>query len=343
MVKPIGTALVDNNRMEFCDMWAQQLVRPGVFELIDTSAPDPEALHPGDALLKVHAGAICGSDLPYFAGRRSPLFDDDIALAANVPGFPLHEVVGEVIASADPRLPVGARAVGWATRTTAMAEYTVSKADNLWAIPDDRPASEALTLQPLACVTETVRGLGDLSGKRVAVLGLGPFGVLFSHVAKSFGAHSVVGVDRIDRSDVAHHFQIDELVHSSSDRWSQTIRDEQRPDIIIEAVGHQTATLGDAIEALAVGGRVFYFGVPDEPMYPFPMQKLFRKKLTMAGGVIGDRRNALQRADDYLKLYPELHKTYVTHTFPMRSAQAAFETASTPAKGRLKVQLTVED
>lgn len=323
-------------------MWAQQLVKPGTFERVDVPSPDPGSLAPGEVMLKVLAGAICGSDLPFFNGRVSPLFNDSRHLAANVPGFPMHEVVGEVVASADPTLMAGTRVVGWATRTTAMAEYTVSKGEQLWPIPDNRAASEALTLQPLACVVETLRGLGDLTGLRVAIVGLGPFGVLFSHVAKTLGAAVVTGVDRIDRGDIADHFLVDDLVHSSSDRWAQTLADADRPNLVIEAVGHQTGTLGDALEALATGGRLFCFGVPDEPIYAVPIAKIFRRSLTLTGGIIGDRRNALGRADAYLAQFPKLHNAYVTNVFPVEEAQKAFECASTPAKGRLKVQLTMQ-
>lgn len=320
-------------------MWAQQLIEPGVFAQTDVPAPDPADLQPGETLLRVLGGAICGSDLPYFAGRVSPLFKDGAALAANVPGFPMHEVIGEVVASDDPALPVGIRAVGWANRTTAMAEYTITKSEQLMPVPEDRELGDALTLQPLACVVETVRQLGDIRGKRVSVLGLGPFGVLFAHVAKSAGAATVTGVDRIDRRDVAEDFQIDEVVHSSADRWAATIEEAERPEILVEAVGHQTATLNDAIEALAQNGRLFYFGVPDEPVYAIAMQKFFRKHLTLASGVVTDRRRCLEQADEYLRRFPGLHKRYVTHTFPMNEAQHAFQVASTPAVGRLKVQL----
>jgi threonine dehydrogenase-like Zn-dependent dehydrogenase len=322
-------------------MWAQKLVRPGVFEHVTVADPDPGSLEPGQALLRVEAAAICGSDLPYFAGTTSIHFDDLEPLAANVPGFPLHEVVGEVVASDDPALPVGARAVGWATGFTALAEYVVTDCDSLMAVPDELDSSVALTLQPLACVTETVRALGDLTGLRVAVLGLGPFGLLFAHVAHAAGAAHVTGVDRVDRSDVAAAFDVDEYVHSAIDRWALGLRDADRPDLVIEAVGHQTATVAAALQAVAFGGRVFCFGVPDEPYYPVPMQELFRKGATLSGGIVTERRACLERALDHQRRHPDLQAQFVTHTFPFSQAQRAFELASRPAPGRLKVQLSL--
>ncbi len=322
-------------------MWAYRLTRPARLERVEVPAPDPAALLPGRVLLRVLAGAICGSDLPFFTGQRAMSLPDGDPVAAGVPGFPLHEVVGEVVASDDPALPPGSRAVGWADPMTGLAQYCHSDAHQLLPVPPDLDASTALTLQPLACVLGTYRALGDVSGRRVAVLGLGPFGLLFAHVAAALGATTVVGVDRVDRSDVAARFGVDVLVHATSDRWSATIPDDERPHVVVEAVGHQTATLTHAIAAVAPGGLVFAFGVPDEPVYPVPLLELFRKAATLRAGVIGERRDALAAADRYLRAHPGLHEAFVTHRFPMAQAQQAFETAARPSTGRLKVQLIV--
>ena len=322
-------------------MWAYRLVRPARFDRVELPDPDPRPVRPGRVLLRVLAGAICGSDLPFFTGRLAMSLPDSEPVAAGVPGFPLHEVVGEVVASDDPALPPGSRAVGWADPMTALAQYCESGADQLLPVPEDRGLSDALTLQPLACVLGTFRSIGDVSGARVAVLGLGPFGLLFAHAAKAMGARTVVGVDRVDRTDVAHCFSVDELVHATSDRWSATIPDGQRPDVVVEAVGHQTATLAHAIAAVAPGGMVFAFGVPDEPVYPVPVLELFRKSGTLRAGVIGERRDALAAADRYLRAHPALQDAFVTHRFPITEVQRAFEVAAVPAPGRLKVQLLV--
>lgn len=57
-------------------------------------------------------------------------------LDADVPGYPLREVVGEVVASTDPQLPVGSRAAGWADGTNALAEFTMTDVSSLARIPD---------------------------------------------------------------------------------------------------------------------------------------------------------------------------------------------------------------
>lgn len=318
-------------------MWAQLLTRPGRFEQVEVPSPDPDGLRPGQTLLRVLGGAVCGSDLPYFAGRVCPLFDDGALLAANRPGFPLHEVVGEVVATADPELTAGDAAVGWATGTDALAEYVVTSDDSLVPVPHGFSVSEALTLQPLACVLGTVERLDLTPGDQVAVLGLGPFGLLFCHVLHELGA-SVTGVDRVDRSDVAAAFQVDVPVHSSTDRWAAKLRDDERPTVVVDAIGHQSATITDAIRAASPGGQVFGFGVPDDTVYPVPFHEIFRKGLSLAAGVVSDRRRYLQLAGDYLQRHRQLNNRFVTDVLSFHRAQEAFELAARPAPGRLKVQ-----
>ncbi len=58
------------------------------------------------------------------------------------------------------------------------------------------------------------------------------------------------------------------MVRATSDRWVSHLDPHDKPDIVIEAVGHQVATLGHAIEAAAFGGTVFYFGVARRRQLP---------------------------------------------------------------------------
>jgi threonine dehydrogenase-like Zn-dependent dehydrogenase len=108
---------------------------------------------------------------------------------------------------------------------------------------------------------------------------------------------------------------------------------------VIEAVGHQAGTLNDAVEAVAPGGTVLAFGVPDETHYAFAFMQFFRKNATLTGGVTEDRTRSLAQARDYLKRHPELLEPYITDVFPVAEAQAAFELAVQPAAGRLKIVL----
>ncbi len=108
-----------------------------------------------------------------------------------------------------------------------------------------------MALQPLACVLYALEQLQNLRGLHVAVVGQGSIGLLFSYAAKALGARRVTGVDPIDRDAVGKEFGVDTVVRATSDRWVSHLETSDRPDVVIEAVGHQVATLGHAIDAAA--------------------------------------------------------------------------------------------
>jgi L-iditol 2-dehydrogenase len=326
-------------------MWVQTLTAPGHFERREMPVPLSGDLRAGEVIVRLVAGAICGSDLPNFRGKLSQYPGDHAPGAANLPGFPLHEVVGEIVESNGTDLEKGTRVVGWAIMSNGLAEFFVGAAEGLIPIDlkHDATSVQVSTIQPLACVLNAVDRIPSIEGKWVAVIGQGPIGLLFSHVMKSRGAARVTGIDEVDRSDVAARFGIDEVVCSSSNRWVHLLSESERPDIVVEAVGHQVATLNDAVEAVAPAGYVYYFGIPDDPCYPFNFQRFMRKNLTLASGSTWDRRYWLKEGTKYADENPDLLKDYVTHVFSTRDTQAAYELANVPAVARLKVGLIADE
>lgn len=322
-------------------MRAQRLVAPERFELVDVPAPEPEALAEGQVLVQVLAGGVCGSDLPFFRGGISPDVGPD-AREFGTPGFPLHEVAGRVVASRHPDLAVGDDVVGWADRFDGLAELAVCQGDGLHAHDRRWPARTAVLIQPLACVLYALEQVRPVAGRSVAVIGQGPIGLLFSRLAKDAGAARVVGVDRRDRSALAAGFGVDEMVQAASDLWVASLPADGRPDLVVEAIGHQTATLTHAIEAVGFGGEVFYFGVPDELVYPLPMRLFLRKNLTLRSGVTLDRRRVLAAAERHLAEHRELAERYVTDVVPFADAQLAYERAIRPADEQVKVVVEME-
>ena len=278
-------------------MWAMRLAGPYAFMRTQVAVPTPGDLDDGQVLLRVIAGGICGSDIPYFRGVH-----------------PIPEVPG-------------------------LAEFVVTRGDSVAGYDTSLDPSAAVMLQPLACVLDAVDQITEVEGSRVAVVGLGPIGLLFTHVLHDRGAALVTGVDQVSRREVGPEFGIGELVHASADWWASSLRDGARPQIVVEAVGHQVRTLCDAVRAAEQGGQIFYFGIPDDPVYPFPMSEFVRKNLRLTSGVTRDRRGALMRASAYLARYPNLPSTYVTDVYDVEQATQAYTLAARPAAQRLKVVL----
>lgn len=320
-------------------MWSYRLIAPYLFERTTIADTAPESLTDGQVLLRFLAAGVCGSDLPAFRGAKGRIPGDDGRSGPEKDGFPIHEVAGEVIASRHPAHRPGDLVVGWASGFDGMMERIVTDGDGLAPYDPALTPAQAIGLQPLACVLYACEQLGDLAGRRVAIIGQGSVGLLFSYVAKAAGARRVTGVDPIDRRDVARAFGVDEPVRATSDRWASQLAPGDRADVVIEAVGHQVATLTHAIDATAPGGTVFYFGVADDEMYPISMRAMLRNNLTLKSVVTLDRRRMLELASKFAAEHPWLLGAYLTHTFGVEQVQDAFELASRPVAERIKIAI----
>ncbi|HSK96583.1 MAG TPA: zinc-binding dehydrogenase [Euzebyales bacterium] len=312
--------------------WVYRLDGPLRFARHDVEMPSDDMLAEGQVLLRFLAGGVCGSDIARCmdgTGRPGPQPD----------GWSLHEIVGEIVATRSD-LRIGSRVVGWVEDTRGLREYVPTAATMLLEVPGGLDDASAAPLQPLACVLHALSVLGDLSGARAAVIGLGPIGLLFAHALKDRGA-SVVGVDRVDRSDVAAAFGLDQAVHSTSRSWARAVAAGGGFDLVVEAVGHQVGTMDDAIAVAAPGGTILYFGNPDDDYYPIRFGTMMDRSLTLRAGRTPRvaRRQALISAADYITRYPRLFDRYITHVLPVTQAQTAFEMASRPTPGQLKIVL----
>lgn len=307
-----------------------------------STPPTASDLADGQVLLRTLAGGLCGSDGPFYrrgfgkvpAGPRGH---------ADEPA-PLHEVVGEVLASRSEHHSVGDRVVGWAESFAALREVTVARGASLYRYDPELSPELAVTLQPLACVRYAVECIGDVTNRDCAVIGQGSIGILFSHVLKSAGAKRVTGIDPVDRTDVAKAFCVDQVVTETSSEWARGCAEgvHERPDILVEAVGHQVSTLRHALDAIRPMGTIFYFGIPDDEVYPVNMEQMMRKNLTLMSGItpLDERRRALAAADKYLRDHPDLPQQFVTHQFGLDRVADAYQLAFSPRVGRLKVVVT---
>lgn len=320
-------------------MWSYRLIAPYLFERTTIADTTAESLADGQVLLRFLAAGVCGSDLPAFRGAKGRIPGDDGRSGPEKDGFPIHEVAGEVIASRHAAHRPGDLVVGWASGFDGLMERIVTNGDGLAPYDPALTPAQAIGLQPLACVLYACEQLGDLAGRHVAIIGQGSIGLLFSYVAKAAGARRVTGVDPLDRRDVARAFGVDEPVRATSDRWASQLQPGDRADVVIEAVGHQVATLTHAIDATAPGGTVFYFGVADDEMYPISMRAMLRNNLTLKSGVTLDRRRMLELASKFATEHPWLLGAYLTHTFGVERVQDAFELACRPVAGRIKIAI----
>ena len=312
-------------------MWAYRLVKPGVVERV--VAPDGEpALTDGQVRLRFLAAGLCGSDMPRFKAIAGPLYNGGFGSA------PVHEIVGEVMESLSPGLAAGQRVVGTLGRGAGLEESMVASTSRLIPVPRDLSDIDAVTIQSLATVLRAVAKFPGTEDLRAAVLGAGPIGLAFCHVLRNRGVGHISLVDPIERGEMASAFGADQFHHMSSADWLRSLRPEDRPQVVVEAVGHQQSTLCDAINSVDEHGYVFGFGEPDDADYTLPYKEIYLKDVTLASGrTIEEWPEMLTAASQYLMRHRADFAAYISHVVPVEDSQRAYSLYAEPQVGRVKV------
>jgi len=136
---------------------------------------------------------------------------------------------------------------------------------NTLLIPDHVPFEYAALTEPLACV---VRGLEETAarpGDSMVVIGAGPIGLMFMHVAELAGLEVIAVVKRDDQVATAKLFGARHVVQTNVDdvvAATRALTPEGRgADAVVEAVATPT-TWEWAVDMVRKGGVVNFFGGP---------------------------------------------------------------------------------
>ncbi|MFH1572126.1 MAG: zinc-binding dehydrogenase [Gemmatimonadota bacterium] len=204
-----------------------QIRAPGEAVWQDAPVPEPG---PGEVLVKVALVNTCPHwDLHLMAGV--PMFAGGTLAYPYTAGQPGHEAAGEVVAlgAGVTDLRPGARVACWRDaghhRAGCYAQYVAMACEHVLELPDHVSWEQAASLELAMCVQVSVEQLQRnrfLAGKRLAVGGLGPAGLVALQLLRAHGAAWVVGVDPLPaRRDLARALGADAAVSPDAAAWSQ--------------------------------------------------------------------------------------------------------------------------
>ncbi|MGD1037489.1 MAG: galactitol-1-phosphate 5-dehydrogenase [Roseiarcus sp.] len=199
-------------------MEAAVLHAPG--DLRIERVPVPSELGPGDALVKVIAAGVCGSDIgrvmtsgtynfPTIPGHelagvvvdlgpavKTSRIGDRVAVAPLMPCFSCDSCARGHYSLCDGYNFLGSRTDG------GFAQYVKAPARNLVRFPDSVGFDEAATVEFTATVLHGIQKIDLKAGDAVAVVGVGALGYFAVRFAKLSGANPVIAID-IDESKLA--------------------------------------------------------------------------------------------------------------------------------------------
>lgn len=320
-------------------MKALQVVKPRFFEQVQVPVPELLKEDTDRILVQPEWVSMCGSDIPFFTGRKR---NRTYPLPA---GAPIHECVGRVVESTSSLFHPGERVIAIPEGDQGLAEFFAAQAAKAAKLPNDLDdQGTSCLIQPLSTVLNAIDRLGDIQGKSIAVTGLGSIGLFFCWMLKNRGAARIVGIDpSMHRCQLAEKLGAARVYPAHS---LEVLQDARRnpaewdsPDICIEAVGHQMDTLNDCLELVRKQGTVLAFGVPDHPVYAIEYETFFRKNAHLLAAVTPRWSDYLAKARDiFLSARAEL-ETFVTHRLPIRDAHRAFTLYEQHEEGILKALL----
>lgn len=322
---------------------------PGRVALVEK--PEPELVARDDAIVRVAASGVCGSDLHIYHGR--------VQVA---PGFTIgHEYVGEVVAAGGgvTSVAVGDRVLGtfhvacgtcWFCRHGQFHKCDHGRTFGHGSGLGDLQGTQAeLVLVPHANLTlrrvpdgltdDVALFAGDVMGTAyhaisdsamrpgdtVAVLGLGPVGLCAVQVARAAGAAQVIAVDTVDeRLTVAREFgaHTAHLTEEDPRATAKALTEGRGVDLVVEAVGDGGA-LDLGIRLARKCGTVSVTGVYAERV-DMHLGLAWIKSLKIVSG----QANVIAHLDPVLSLLASGRvdpSPLVTHHMPLHDAPHAYE------------------
>ena len=330
------------------------------FEAMDDPTPQSDR----DAVVKVTACSICGSDLHIYHGHG---FSEDLGFCVG------HEAVGEVVevGRGVHRLKVGDKvmlpaAVGCGSCRSCLsgnvancefnagscyglsAKLQGSQAEavrvpaadmNAVPVPDGISMEQALMMtDALATAWFGARQADIKPGSSVAVIGLGPIGLMAVDSAFVMGAHVVYAIDPVPERRAMAEGSGAIALHP--DEALERIREDThgaKLDCVVEVVGSD-ATVDFALRLVRRRGTVSVIGVQQSRRFAFPLERAFAAGLTFRTGTcsVPEELPALFPLVQSGRLKPE---RYVSHRMPLSEGAEAYRLFEAREAGALKMVL----
>jgi alcohol dehydrogenase len=341
------------------------LVYGGPGERSWTEIPDPRVTDPRDAIIRVDAVTICGTDLHILGG------DVPAVQSGRVLG---HEAVGTVteIGGGVSGLAVGDRVLascisacgicrycregsygqcrgggGWILGHLVdgvQAQYArIPFADlSTYKLPE-QVSNEAAVL--LADILPTSYEVGVLNGRvrpgdTVVVVGAGPIGLAAILTARLFSPAHIVAIDKAEsRLQAAKMFGADVTMLAGDDPMAavRSLTGGLGADVVMEAVG-TPGTFELCAALVRPGGRVANIGVHGKPA-TLHLEDLWIRNVTITTGLV-DTYSTPRLLDMLVAGQLDIGHM-ITHRFPLDEIMTAYDVFSRPAQtGALKVVLS---
>jgi len=193
-------------------------------------------------------------------------------------------------------------------------------------IPDSMSFEDAAMIEPLACCIRAWNKFTHKNNDSIAVLGIGPTGIMHALLAKIYGFEKIFCLDFNEfRLDFAKKFEAI-AINSGNTNALEQIKSEtanQGVDVVIVATSSLNA-LKDAVNFVRKGGTIVMFGVPSKgAIIDLDMSEIYSKGITIVNSYAAsdfDTKEALEKISNKQINVSHL----ITHRYNLQECQEAF-------------------
>jgi L-gulonate 5-dehydrogenase len=339
---------------------------PNVMEMDDV--PDAREPAAGEALLRIEAVGLCGSDYHLFTGEigsttvHGPQFP-------KIQGHEVSAIIEKLGPGAPPHLAEGRRVAIWPLRGCgecyacsigrantcqrfsligvhvdgALAERLTLPVGQLFPVGDiDDPAVVAF-VEPISIAVHAVNRLRVGEGERVVVLGAGPIGQALAIAARERGAQALLvdlvaarlELGRLTGADVLDASGGTDVI-AEGRAWSGG----EGPQVVFDAVGHP-AVVQQAVELVVPAGRVGVVGLSDRSV-ELPMGMIVAKELDILGSSVCTAE-AFAEAAEITVRNADVVSRLISRRYPLEQAPEAIAWAMANPQDALKVVVQMQE
>lgn len=342
------------------NMIQQVMTAPGAIIFREIPVPQVED---NQILVKIRMIGVCGSDIHVYHGEHPftsypvtqghEVSGEIVALGSGVTGF----TVGQKV-TIEPQVFCGhchpcthgkynlceeLKVMGFQTTGTASTYFAVD-ASKVTPIPQTMSFAEGAMIEPLAVAVHAVRRAGDVTGKKIVVIGAGPIGNLVAQVAKGMGAEQVMVTDISDyRLNLAKGCGIDFAVNTRSEEFGAAMVRHLGPDkadVIYDCAGNNT-TMNQAIRCARKGSTIILVAV-------------FAGMATVDLAVLNDHEldlntTMMYRHEDYVTAIKMVEagkiqlRPLMSRVFPFGQYKQAYEYIDANRETSMKILIDVQD
>lgn len=312
-----------------------------------------------DALVKVRATSICGTDLhiyrwdPWAQSRvRPPLVQghefcgEVVEVGANVTGVGVGDFVSaeshvtcghcDLCRTGNGHICKETRILG-VDRDGSFAEYVSVPMENLWPNAAGTPVEVAVLMENFGNAVHAAFA-ADVRSKKVLVTGCGPVACMAIAVLKAIGARSVLATDMSPyRAQLAKRMGADRVYLAGREDVVQAVKADTQGegvDVLLEMSGSPSA-ITQGFTLLKPGGDAVAFGLPAKPI-DFDISNLVIFKGITVRGVVGRRlwENWYQ-ARGLLRTGAVDLRPIVSHSFSLDEVAKGFEVMASGESGKV--------